>query len=117
MDRSNPFKLGMPVFGDDFFGRKRQLEQVLRLLNGGSAVNIFSLRRIGKSSTLRQIAYLCKNDSQWQQYRPISIDMAMFGGEPNLETLALHVAHYLDINLRPRSGADAWLMLSDKLHN
>jgi hypothetical protein len=72
---ASDFSLGSPVSGPNFFGRSTQLEEIQLLLGGRSAINIYSLRRIGKTSLLRQIEYLCRTDLHWQQYQPIFIDL------------------------------------------
>ena len=68
------FALGHPVVGEHFFGRRRELAEILSLLQAGAAVNFYSLRRMGKSSLLRQIDYLSKHDANWQHLHDAYVD-------------------------------------------
>ena len=61
------FSLGRPVSGEHFFGRKRFLQQIESVLNQAGAVNLYSLRRMGKTSVLLQIVYLSGSGPEWQQ--------------------------------------------------
>jgi hypothetical protein len=76
MSKRSYFNLGTPVWGEDFFGRQNEVSQILSLLESRSAVNFFSLRRMGKSSLLRQIMYLCKNEPAWRGFLPFYLDLA-----------------------------------------
>jgi hypothetical protein len=110
----NPFIVGMPVSGSNFFGRQSLISDVLSHLHRGSAVNVYGLRRIGKSSLLHQIVHLCGADPEWERYQPISVDCQAFG-EP--EELACYIAHGLDIDLGRRNRLDAWFLIRDKLRD
>ncbi len=99
------FSLGLPVFGDCFFGRRKEFSEIFSLLRAGSAVNFYSLRRMGKSSLLRQIDYLCENDTDWKHYQPVFLDMMSAPGE----SLADHLLWRLGIKTIKRLRADnAW---------
>lgn len=114
----SPFRVGPPVHGDDFFGRTLLLEKIRRLLERGSAINVVSLRRIGKTSMRHQIAHLCRHDAQWNRFRPISIDAEMFSSIPSLMTGVIrHIANELNFDLRAADEFDAWLQLRDRLQS
>jgi nucleoside phosphorylase len=105
------FALGRPVFGTDFFGRQPLILDVLAHLQRGSAVNVYGLRRIGKSSLLQQISYLCGFDPEWGRYRPISID----GAAVDPDNLILFLAQELGIHLETSRDPGAYFLVRDKL--
>ena len=115
MHKPNPFRMGPPVHGEDFFGRTSQLDEVLRKLETRSALNIFGLRRIGKTSMRLQIVYLCEHDPRWGGYRPISVDGLMFSPSSDFRHLAQRIAHELEIPLGRWDKVDAWLKIRDTL--
>jgi hypothetical protein len=51
----NPFEYGSPVIGDRFFGRDRELAFIRDRLLRGTSVSLVGLRRIGKTSLLKQV--------------------------------------------------------------
>lgn len=106
------FRLGIPVVGDDFFGRKEQLSEIHSLLQTGSAVNFFSLRRMGKSSLLRQISYLCKSDDKWSSCHPVFLDAMGSVG-----TLSRHLLYELGIHQHQLRNDEAWLAIEKNLRN
>lgn len=57
------FVAGPPVFGDNFFGRKEELQRVVHSLATGQSTMLIGQRRIGKSSILHHINYLHKSNS------------------------------------------------------
>ena len=46
-----------PVFGDNFFGRKEIVTQLVGILLSGNSFLLLGLRRIGKSSTVKEAIY------------------------------------------------------------
>jgi len=54
--------LGPPVYGGNFKFRKKNLKKGLRLLKNQNSFLILGIRRTGKSSFLRQLSYLIKNE-------------------------------------------------------
>jgi hypothetical protein len=79
----NPYIAGPPVYGKDFYGRSRELWEVL----GGSRKFIWfiSTRRMGKTSLLAQITYLCQHEPEYnEQYRCLHWDLQ---GNPSLKRL------------------------------
>lgn len=59
-----------PVFGDNFIGRKNELKEATYLLQQGNSIALFGLRRMGKSSILKQLNILFEKD----KYHSIYID-------------------------------------------
>jgi GTPase SAR1 family protein len=53
----NPYIVGSPVMGDNFYGRDKLLNQVERSLQSTNVVLLQGQRRIGKTSFLRQLAH------------------------------------------------------------
>jgi AAA+ ATPase superfamily predicted ATPase len=52
----NPFHYGSIVTGDDFVDREKELELLVREIRGGQRVLLYSNRRMGKSSLLKELA-------------------------------------------------------------
>lgn len=52
----NPFRYGSVVTGDDFVDREKELDLLAREVRSGQKVLLFSNRRMGKSSLLRELA-------------------------------------------------------------
>ena len=73
--QASPFTTRRPVSGRDFFGRQGELSTILEGLCSGSAVNAYSLRRLGKTSLLRQVEHLCADEPLWSQFDPIVVDL------------------------------------------
>lgn len=57
-------KVGQPVSGNDFRYRQKNLRKALRYLKNDSSFLILGIRRTGKSSFLRQSAYLLKKEDK-----------------------------------------------------
>ena len=55
--------LGPPVFGENFKYRDKNLRKALRLLRNRNSFLILGIRRTGKSSFLRQSAYLLRKEN------------------------------------------------------
>jgi len=55
--------IGPPVFGDNFKNREKNLSKAIRFLKNGNSFLILGIRRTGKSSFLKQIAYLLKKET------------------------------------------------------
>ncbi len=55
--------IGQPVFGDNFLFRDKKLRTALRLAQNGNSFLMLGIRRTGKSSFIRQVAYWLKEDS------------------------------------------------------
>ena len=53
----NPYTVGPPVMGENFYGRDILLQQVERSLRRTNVVLLQGQRRIGKTSVLRQLAH------------------------------------------------------------
>jgi len=68
--------LGPPVFGDNFKYREKNLRKALRLLKNRNSYLILGIRRTGKSSFLRQCAYLLREESK--DYICIELDCQAF---------------------------------------
>jgi hypothetical protein len=58
-------KLGSPVTGEQFFGRKTLLENAMELLNDGNHLLIAAPRRVGKSSFALKLLDLLRNEG-WE---------------------------------------------------
>ena len=54
MRSQNPFKYGMVVTGDDFVDRKEEMETLKKNLLAGQHLILYSVRRLGKTSLIRQ---------------------------------------------------------------
>ena len=54
--------IGPPVSGDDFRGRGKNLNKAIRLLKNHNSFLILGIRRTGKSSFLKQTAYLLRQE-------------------------------------------------------
>ena len=65
----NPFQAGVAVFGEGFFGRRKELKSIFDLLlsNVTQPILLRGPRRMGKTSTLRQIEYLLKHEGELQR--------------------------------------------------
>lgn len=63
--------IGPPVTGDNFYGREKELEEALILLNQGNSLLLASPRRVGKSSFSRKIIEL----SEKQGYSSMYVDL------------------------------------------
>ena len=54
--------IGSPVEGDDFLFRDAKLKKALRYVQNGNSFLMLGIRRTGKSSFIRQVAYWLKKD-------------------------------------------------------
>ena len=65
----NPYQAGSPVIGQRFYGREKEIKEILYLLLGGVTQPILlrGARRIGKSSILHQLRYLLTHDGELQR--------------------------------------------------
>ena len=52
---SNPFKYGGIVLGDDFCNRKQEQHDIINAVNSGEKLFIYSERRYGKTSLIKQV--------------------------------------------------------------
>jgi hypothetical protein len=81
----NPYVAGPPVSGKNFYGRSKELGDVLD--GAKKFIWFISTRRMGKTSLLRQIAYLCQHEPKYNdQYRCLFWDLQGIS-EPNSEKL------------------------------
>jgi hypothetical protein len=53
---SNPFKFGIPVSGNTFVNRKKELAELDSLVRNGKSIVLYSDRRMGKSSLIMEFA-------------------------------------------------------------
>jgi AAA+ ATPase superfamily predicted ATPase len=58
----NPFQYGSIVTGDDFVDREKELELLVREIRSGQRVLLYSNRRMGKSSLLKELARLNRKE-------------------------------------------------------
>jgi hypothetical protein len=65
----NPYQAGPPVMANRFYGRDKEIKEILYLLRGGvtQPVLLRGARRIGKSSILRQLQYLLTHEGELQR--------------------------------------------------
>ena len=75
----NPYVVGIPLATEKafkvFFNREKTIEYLKAHL-GGSILNLYGLRRVGKSSVLRQLPRLLGEDEERPHYLPVYIDVA-----------------------------------------
>jgi hypothetical protein len=82
----NPYVAGPPVYGKNFYGRSKELGEVLD--GTKKFIWFISTRRMGKTSLLRQIAYLCQHEPKYNdQYRCLFWDLQGLQDNPNFERL------------------------------
>ncbi len=55
--------VGTPVSGENFLDREKEIRTALRLMQNGNSFLLLGLRKTGKSSFLKQVAYFLKQDS------------------------------------------------------
>ncbi len=60
----NPYIAGNPVFGDNFYGRRQDLQKVLDSQH--KLILFLATRRMGKTSFCHQIKYLCKKEDHYK---------------------------------------------------
>ena len=65
----NPYQAGSPVTAHRFYGREKEIKEILYLLLGGVTQPILlrGARRIGKSSILHQLRYLLTHEAELQK--------------------------------------------------
>ncbi len=62
-DLPNPYSFGSPVFGEKFYGRAKELNEMFDL---SDPLKLFlSTRRMGKSSLLHEFKYICQNEQTY----------------------------------------------------
>ncbi|MEM9824624.1 MAG: hypothetical protein AAF985_26285 [Bacteroidota bacterium] len=69
-------KIGSPVYGNNFLFREKLLRMGLRLMQNGNSFLMLGIRRTGKSSYLKQVAYLIRVDNPSRQ--TIEIDCSTY---------------------------------------
>ncbi len=69
----NPFVAGSWVRGPQFFGRGELLQSILS--GGRHAIWLLGMRRVGKTSVLKQLEWLASSEPWNDQYLPIYWDM------------------------------------------
>ena len=57
----NPFVYGKEVFGDNFCNRKNEINELCRDVVNSQSVIVFSQRRLGKTSLIKEVFRSCKN--------------------------------------------------------
>jgi hypothetical protein len=81
----NPYVAGPPVHGENFYGRSRELEEVLD--GTKKFIWFISTRRMGKTSLLHQISNLCQKEPEYnEKYRCLLWNLQGIS-EPNFEKL------------------------------
>jgi transcriptional regulator with XRE-family HTH domain len=79
---NNPFEYGKSVSGQGFYGRSRELKFIRDRLLKGISVSLIGLRRIGKTSLLKQVmaqkSDLLGNAEKWVL---VSLDLATGVGQ------------------------------------
>jgi len=60
MQLQNPFKYGMVVTGKDFINRKEEIDMLTKNLTAGQHIILYSKRRLGKTSLMRQTIQMGK---------------------------------------------------------
>ncbi|MGR3317994.1 MAG: hypothetical protein ACUZ8O_05890 [Candidatus Anammoxibacter sp.] len=97
----NPFIVGMPVWGDDFFGREDIVNSVTRFISSSNQYNylIYGQRRIGKTSLLRKLEKeICPAKDVLAVYFNLQ-DKANAPLHILLHELAKHIVAVLDVNI------------------
>ena len=75
----NPYKVGPPVKGADFYGREDLLAQVHHELESSNAILLQGQRRIGKTSFLHQLrSFLTSKGATEEGFLPISFDIQRY---------------------------------------
>ena len=65
-------QIGNAVFGDSFYGRSNEIKEARYFLDRGNSIALFGLRRIGKSSLLRELTRIYNEN---KKYHVIDIDV------------------------------------------
>lgn len=68
--------IGPPVYGQNFLFREKQLKMGMRLLNNGNSFLMLGIRRTGKSSYLKQVAYRINTENR--ENTTIEIDCSTY---------------------------------------
>jgi AAA+ ATPase superfamily predicted ATPase len=74
----NPYKVGPPVTGASFYGRKKLLRLILKDLSNSRVVLLQGQRRIGKTSFLKQLASSLKEQDDELVNIPIIFDIQRY---------------------------------------
>ena len=78
-------RIGPPVEGEDFFGRKKELENANRLLDSGHSLLLSAPRRIGKSSLAKRVIA----DKTKQGWKCVYIDLEQTATEDGFLSLII----------------------------
>ena len=104
---TSPYVVGDPVTGNKFYGRQAELAELLH--GGGRTVHVLGMRRIGKTSLLRQVADMVPS---------ICLDFQELAGQPDDFTEQV----YFELNRRrqqydwlptPQRGKNGFAWLKD----
>jgi hypothetical protein len=102
----NLYEERQPVTGDRFFGREQILAQLTGACLAGDHSGVFGLRRIGKTSVLRQLrARLAAQDG----VLPVDLDLQLSSAARS----AGHIAHRLGTRLADVAGRDESVSITD----
>lgn len=63
--------VGSPVIGDDFIGRRNEIEQAVSILKQGNSLLLASPRRVGKTSFAQKMLSIFEGEG----YKPINLDL------------------------------------------
>lgn len=78
----NPYKVGPPVMGADFYGRSELLSKVQKALQTSNVVLLQGQRRIGKTSFLKQLSVFLKSAEGMQAFQaplvPVIFDIQRY---------------------------------------
>lgn len=78
----NPYKVGPPVMGTDFYGRSELLSKVQKALQTSNVVLLQGQRRIGKTSFLKQLSVFLKSAEGMQAFQaplvPVIFDIQRY---------------------------------------
>ena len=77
--------VGPPVIGNDFIGRKKELEEAWKSLKDGNSILLASPRRVGKSSFARKLLAIAEENG-WQG---IYMDVQGLRDEPEFGELLI----------------------------
>lgn len=94
MNMKNPFKYGMVVTGEDFVDRKEEIEILKKNLLSGQSIILYSSRRLGKTSLMKQTMCLLP-----KTVIPIYIDLF---GITSKKVLVKKMVNKLMINTYPK---------------
>ncbi len=87
----NPYKVGPPVAGSDFFGRRDLLTKVRSALHTSNVVFLQGQRRIGKTSFLQHFVGFLAEGSPYPPLIPVLFDIQRYV-EDSLPQFQHHLA-------------------------